>query len=395
METLFKIPEANQEAFLADAGKLSKRAVKLGFAPFTPVVVDKSIGVYERPDGEKIKYTIFHYIVKADAPRLKGWTFIATLDHSEEANIVRCVPNTGLELPSVYRNARPVCDHCKVNRYRRDTFVIHHAEKGFMQIGRNCLKDFFGNDPMALGKYASLYALFGELVQAMEDYEFGGGLGGNYISLTTYLSHVAAMIRTNGWVSGKKAYEQGIQSTAMLAVNNMAPRNPKRIEPNNTDRDLAEKAIAWGISLSEKDELTDYEHNVVVVSGSTVVGHKNRGIAASIVSCYLTFCEKLALKTARAANNCASIGKTGDRLKKLNAYVISTKEVNGDFGLSYFVIAYIGCSEVAFYVKNKPANNNIQISGTVGDEKKVPVDYDNPELGNCNQTRLSRVKIHA
>ena len=116
------------------------------------------------------------------------------------------VPNCTVVLPEQYRHAKnTTCDHCNVNRYRRDTFVVHNDEtKEFKQIGSTCLKDFFGHDPAKIAKMAELLGYAYECGKAGEHF-VGGDL--RYIELQSYLEHTAAMVRKHGWISGGAAYK--------------------------------------------------------------------------------------------------------------------------------------------------------------------------------------------
>ena len=125
---LFLIPEANQSRFLAEIEKLSRRATKLGCQPFTATQVAVSTAT-NKEMGREWTYQIFHYKVDAVAPRVKGWTFVATIDHTMEAgNVIRKI-DSGAEIPERFRYAKSICEHCNVNRQRNDTFLLRERRR--------------------------------------------------------------------------------------------------------------------------------------------------------------------------------------------------------------------------------------------------------------------------
>lgn len=203
----FQIPEANLAGLQEKIAKLNKRAVKLGLDPiavevgaFTDIpVLDKD----DRPTGELIrKFTVT--IIGAQ-PKLNGWSFVATLEGMEGEVLIRRSPAVEADLPTRFRNFETctVCEHCKVNRRRSETFVLQNEAGEFKQVGRQCLVDFLGSsatDPMAAASYAEL------VWTAMEEAEAagsGGGFGGGdgLVSMNVFLAHVAMGCRMDGWMS--------------------------------------------------------------------------------------------------------------------------------------------------------------------------------------------------
>jgi hypothetical protein len=293
--TVFKIPSENFEVFQAEIVKLSKRAVKLGLGAITPVVAEKvqEQRSYVRADGQRVKYMAEFFMVHLDAPvvKLGDWKFIATLDHSNEVgNIVRNVPNCGVEVPARFRTAKPTCEHCNLARYRHDTFLFCDDAGTIRQIGRNCLKDFFGTDPKAMARMAEFLATAGEIGGAAEEEGFGGGGRRRYMILD-FLAHAAYACRAFGFVSRTKARTEGGQATSdeIDANYHRKPKDPKnpRWFPETEDHELAEKVLEWGQSLRDRTTIdSDYLHNLAVISWNSVVGEREYGLVASMVEAY-------------------------------------------------------------------------------------------------------------
>jgi hypothetical protein len=78
----------------------------------------------------------FEYvIVKGETPRVAGFEFLATLEHEEGGTIIRRMPRFGEDAEkgdgidlSAYREACPRCDHCGLERHRKDTYLVRNAE---------------------------------------------------------------------------------------------------------------------------------------------------------------------------------------------------------------------------------------------------------------------------
>lgn len=288
--TMFSIPVQNYTKFEAEIAKLSARSKKAGGWDILPTV----IGTRYDDAGRK------SYDVYLDAPdvQIEGYRFVATLDHSQETgNIIRMVPNSGVELPSGFRTSAPICQHCNINRIRRDTYVIQNVETGaLMQVGSSCLQEMFKTDPRAVAKLAEILGHATERAKRSQDVVEHGTMSlrdDRYIETRDYLENTAAVIRAYGWVSGKVAYEQGRTSTAQIAYANMLANHcdtaQTTLDIPVTDEDVAvvNAALKWARSLRDKPEMNDYENNVSVVSMSPFIEGRSAGIAASIVGVYL------------------------------------------------------------------------------------------------------------
>ena len=281
--TIFEIPAENMEKFEAQIAKLSKKSVKLlgqEIKPFTFSHEEKTLS-----DG--LTHRVYSVMLTAEIPQITGWTFVARLDHSNETGtIVRMVPNVG-ELPESYRHAvSTTCDHCGHKRYRRDTFVIRCDETGeHKQVGSTCLQDFFdGNDPVQIAKYAELLGYAYECGKGGEHF-VGGDL--RWIEVEEFCAHAAMAVTAHGWVSASAAYQNDrLTSTRQRAFQSMILFSPPVI-PSAADYALANDALAWATSLrDQKAVLSDWEHNINVIAGASMMEARSAGLAASIVGVY-------------------------------------------------------------------------------------------------------------
>src|SRR5271157_1271365 len=129
----FEIPSVNMDKFKSMMDKISKKSVKLGFDEINFMITD----FYNEEKRGKI------YKIYIDTPTFKidGWNFVATIDHTHETgNLIRSLPNK--TVPEEFRTSTPICQHCNVNRYRRNTYVLRSDDGVIKQVGKTCLNDF-------------------------------------------------------------------------------------------------------------------------------------------------------------------------------------------------------------------------------------------------------------
>lgn len=222
-----------------------------------------------------------------DAPpaRFAGWTFAATIQHTENGNIVRNVP--GAEVPASFRTASSACEHCRVQRRRNDTFVVQHESARYMQVGSSCIADFLGGDDASkIASQAELLASINALCESGESGEFGGRTEPSYV-LSTFLAVAAAAVRVHGWVSRSKGDFPTADCTLKALEGKLRPDQAFEVTP--ADESLALAAEVWAESISDETlekERGDYLHNVRVVARGGSVTLRTAGIAASIIQAY-------------------------------------------------------------------------------------------------------------
>lgn len=243
----------------------------------------------------------FFEMIEIKGPRAKaaGWEFVASLVHLEGGTIINKVPTTQIaegELVS-YRDATPACDHCKTNRYRKDSFVVRSDTGELRQVGRNCLSDFLG------GASAEFYARLAEILfsvssacEASEEEPSGfGGRGEVRAPVEEFISNVLASIRSSGWLSRTLAKERGQDgaATADQAWRLMFPWQGDHVKeeekPTPAEDLYAKQIVLWVEKRMEEiapAARSDYEHNLFVAIGSDPIGGRQAGVVASLVRYY-------------------------------------------------------------------------------------------------------------
>lgn len=347
---VYKIPSDNLVILKEKFAKLGKRARKLGLPEPTFTEVSEPVRRQKKDDitGLVTKTWLEHHIV-VDAGcsevKVQGWTFIATIQHTEEGNIIRKVGSA--EVPTQYRNVSQLCEHCNTNRNRKDTYILQHEDGAYKQVGRNCLADFFGHDALMYAERAQYLTDIDSLGESMEDeMGFGGGGGPSYDPLESYLAYVAECIKLDGWMSRGKARELGMDgcATCEVAQKHFHPRlagpHFKFLFklPSDDSVKVANDAIEWASNI-EGEEIPDYLHNIRTIARRMVYENRDMGMAASIVAAYQRHLATLRWKElqARRAEVAQHVGQVGERMR-VKVVVEKVIQCDGQFGVSHLHI---------------------------------------------------------
>jgi hypothetical protein len=329
----FRIPEYNLSKLQERIGKLNESALKLGCSP----ILLKVVGTEEIKDPDTFIISRYYKVtVQGEAPKLKGWSFVATLTHAPEGNIIRTAPNE--TIPQSYYTAKPVCDYCKKDWIlRRDTYIIKDEKGNYRQIGSNCLSDFLGHpDPQRYASFAEALAYLPKEIEQFEGSE--GGMGPTFSRMSTedYLAYVAATIDKFGWTSRKDVYEHKApiatadEAYEQITSRTLKPSERVTIEPKH--RKEAKAAIAY-ISANVVPD-NEYLHNLKTFAGNPAFTIKEgMGTVASILPFFRREQEKLVKKQQQAVIGQGSnfVGEIGERLYDIPVTVLSafTPEASG------------------------------------------------------------------
>ena len=289
MRTLsWNIPEPLLEGVEKKVATINKRAAKYGCPP---LVIAKGRAYFEEAEpGKFVK--VIPVEVSGEMPVVSGWKFIARLEHKPTGNVVRNFSDVAL--PDHYRFAEPDCDHCGFNRKRNDTYIVEGPTGGYdedgepiidiAQVGSTCLKDYTGGKSVD-----SVFAndrLWRDIEKVASEAEVAPlPTGPEHYGMNTfkYLIHAVEEIKENGFVKRMKGYHY--RSTADRAFTRL---NDDRQSTREAVQRVA-KILAWiNSTLGNKptEELSEYEHNVLVVATHEVLEHRHIGIAASIPEYY-------------------------------------------------------------------------------------------------------------
>lgn len=394
----YKIPAQNMPFLQEKFAKLGKRAVKLGLPVPTFTETGTSRLVEKDPATDLIiKTTLLNHIVVdlgCNEVKVEGWTFIATIQHTEEGNILRKVGE--VEIPNQYREVSQLCEHCNTIRNRKDTYILRHDSGETKQVGRNCLADFFGHDALMYAERAQYLLDAQGLGEAGESYGAGGG---THEALEEYLSFVAECIKLSGWMSRGRSRQLGLegQATADVATRHQYPHlggkdfQPMFNRPSTESVELAEAAINWAAEL-EGEELSDYLHNIRIIARRMVCESRDMGLAASIVSAYQRHLNKLVYqeRLAKRSEIAQHVGNPGDKIR-IKVLVEKVIQIDSTWGLSYLHIMSNDAGNVFTWFSSSgvlDTGKEVVLQGTI----KSHTERDGVKQNQL--TRCSEVSLH-
>lgn len=337
---VFKIAEEKLVSLAKEISKLNKRAEKIGCDPISFEVLSMElvpdphvVAARTSRAGRALEQWEVELLPKVNqaevqlngtGPKVEGYRFLGTLDHNTVPGsvIVNTVP--GETVPSQFYKVNPVCDHCEKIRRRSETFVLLNEDDGsYIQVGRSCLKDFFGHDLDQLVRFLTRIRTF---VSSLEesDWEYGGS-GQYQFHTLDVLSTTVAIIRTYGWLSRSAAMQRGDDSSptsndvlyALLpprgsqALDNW--REAMRLIKWDKEKDLAEAqaAIAW---LKEQKADNEYMHNLKVLEDAEYIPYKMVGYWCSLIAAYQRAMDSLE-RMKRENRVSEHVGTVGERIE--------------------------------------------------------------------------------
>lgn len=410
-----------------EIAKMNKKASKANVPPMSVVVVKTEVRriPVPGPAGEQNTMSRKYYKIRIEgtAPRMvdangNHWTLVASLDHTANGTIVNVVPgNDSAKLSQFYSSNPDRCDHCGKVRRRNGTFVVADSTgTNFMQVGRQCLKDFLGHEsPNALLTYLAFFENLGEWLKMLErkrKQRVGDRSHDPFeeyqVSLDDVLEWTVAVVDTVGYTSSKIASEQGRTSTAtyirdfVLNVEYLSSYIEPRLEQiwkdasvyrkNNLTQitQIVDDIKKWVLSIPQAEvDKTPYYNNLQVLVKNGMVSSRNVGYAVSMYPAWKKATQQAAAPAKPSKTN-DYVGTVGEKIE-LVATVKSDTDIDSQFGkvqLLRFEDA-TGNSLVWFNngkVVDVEVGKQYNIKGTV---KKQD------EYNGRKQTSITRVKITA
>lgn len=291
METpkTFHIPEINLPYLKERIGKLNKRAQRLGCHPITITIINR----YERTDSppESLKEEVTPMVVlsiEGASPKLNGWSFLGTIEHTEHGNLLRVVKD--IELDESYRTQIKQCDHCQQDRTRKDTYLVIHDDGSIKQLGKTCLKDYCGHvTPEYLAQLASF-------IKTLEDCDedeissWGSSRTVREVNPLTFLRWCCEAVVEFGGFSPRSA--PGV-STAGHAWHQIFPPPPIKGQAQHVKlyrtkqgEELCNKVVEMIESWDGQEHLDQFHHNILLTWKMETIEYKHTGILAAATYVY-------------------------------------------------------------------------------------------------------------
>jgi hypothetical protein len=324
--------------------KANKKAAKLGQPGFVLTSAPAEPREVKVPDPfHQGSWKIVGYveqveaIVTGTAPRIAGWTFVATLewDTVSKQAVIRKIDGLDVDL-STARPQAEWCDHCNTARTRSNTYLLRHDDGSFKQVGSTCLREF-------LGVEVNLQLLG---FNPYEGCDTQGIRRPERLSLISTFEDVIAITRAFGWVSAGAAYNDSSKlstkerfgafhwdhSTKGLGAETRQGAADKYRED---DKDLAATILTWVRTVVDNSEYIENLKAACAADDDTFNVH-NLGLVVSAPFAYQRYIERQEAKAAEAKGNVNSVyqGTVGERLRGLKLTVKSVRYIDGAYGLT-------------------------------------------------------------
>lgn len=377
---LFEIPAIAMGVLQTRLDKLSKKAKKAGTGEI------KLIRVGRRTDADGTQVVIV--AIEGEPVKYKGYTFLARLDHNldptGESNIVYVMP--GESLTRDQRLSGADCNHCGWRRNRKDTFILRKdTDSSFIQVGRTCLKDFFGHDPAEVVRRAQYIT---NVISTITEAGKGGEAymtDRRSVDLQTFLAYTVSCIEENGWTSGKDAFgDEDKMSTRDQACNSMFrwPYPLQEDRPTKNQIETAQMVLDFIHTLDAQK--SDFNFNMTQMAKLEIIDYKMTGVAAAMVFCYNRFINQAATNVSKKdLSGSQYVGSEKDRLE-LDVKILSSKMHDGHFG-SYYITRMLDAAGnllISFGAYHADVDSQVKVRGTVKRHQ---------EFQGVKQTVLNRV----
>lgn len=327
----FRIHESNIDRLHKKMTRISNKCAKYGCDFHYEEVGEEFV---EYPvDEDTVELRRFIIVEAEGTAKVNGWQFAATIDHTEQGNIVRKMLDT-VEIPERYYYCEPTCEHCNSKRHRKDTYIVYNEEKNeFKQVGSSCLCDFTGGFDAEVA--AAYIAMFDELIQCEAP---GQGWGGCfYYELEELLKYAYYSVKYLGYNSSN--CPRWMKSTRETSCNDYLYDNSRHrlfkseIEEVEKFRDKyhpdynsdeTKSYIAEMLDyFRNTEESSDYMHNLKVLANTRYIKSKETGYVVSMVATYNKYLGKIEERKQREAQHESEkaseyVGKVGDRLTITN-----------------------------------------------------------------------------
>lgn len=316
----YKIFEENMERLEKKLARIANKCKKYGNDFHYEVMGEEYI---EQQDEHGGYYTAKYIVVEAEGKAvINNWKFIASVEHTGIGNLIKSCCDD-VELPERYYTSKPICEHCKSNRARKNTYIVQNTETGeFKQVGKSCLADFTGGmDAEEITRYISL---FDELIQG--EYIEPGSHPKPYIRTEKALKYVAETIRHFGYAKADSSTPTKIKAMEFYSADNgllwpkkHADEIKQEMKDISFDKDsqyaceIVEKVIPW---IARQDERNNYFHNLKVVCSLDYITFDKFGILASVFPAYSkAIAKEEQIKKEKAKEEQSiHVGAVGDRV---------------------------------------------------------------------------------
>lgn len=132
---------------------------------------------------------VMDIVIDGETIQADGYTVIARIEHLDGGNIVNVFNG---DIDAEWCKLAPRCEHCGGNHHQKVTFIVEAPDGGRKQVGRTCLKEYSGIDPMGIGAVNQVHDILLD-----EDFHSGGFWDEPLVKAYDTVEALALAIRIN------------------------------------------------------------------------------------------------------------------------------------------------------------------------------------------------------
>lgn len=251
-----------------------------------------------------------------------GWSAIASLDHTygELPIISKFPPARDTELPEQYAAATGNCDHCGRNARRSLTIVLRHDDGRWIQVGRQCVKDFLN---VSFTHIASCWVS----EDIFDDEDQWESCPPTYHTVEGFLRAAEIAYRMSGFVPSSSVESEPTRELAKRIVAGRCPEWKNEVRCGFDEIAATAKTM---LEWAQSDQCTWDALKPAVLADRA--GDRTYGILASVPHVWRKACERKAQNDAKRAES-NHVGNVGDRIT-VTGVVTTARVIDTDYGAS-------------------------------------------------------------
>jgi hypothetical protein len=386
-QVTFQVPVINMSWLNGRVEELNKKATKLGTEQIVVTVLRTWTKRTKDENGREYDKLMNEITISGIAPKIAGWSFLGTIQHTEAGNILRLINETSI--PEQYRTVKQTCGHCNKDRNRKDTYLVAHEDGSFKQLGKSCLKDYTGH--ISPAHLAMLAEFIDQLNRAGDsDYEPSKRFPMEVPAMTYLRMACEAVAQDGAYITRKQSELANALATSDHAWMSLFPPRGKTsfvpLTHTVAGETLFNKVVESLNELDAQATKTDFEHNVLMASKKEMVQRRDAGLLAAAIMIH----EKALLKKIDIQKN--SDSKHVGTVKERSEFEVTiTKKFGFEtaFGFMTMILMKDAAGNI-FVWKTGTGFDNV----SVGDKLKIKATVKkHDEYQGIKQTILTRCVV--
>lgn len=282
--------------------RINERAERRGFTGRFEVTATPHEVTRHLADGVSVTETFYDTSITGQPPCYEGWTFLAAVDSTGDAVVLRRAPGAFEEDIDRDLLDGTRCDHCGAARRRSTTYVVRNEDGRTFQVGSTCVKDFTGwqGRPVFISDQDVADELFAG---------FGGGGFGDVPTRDVLGVSISAVKAFGFHRSGSETPTRWVVDEVIFGTSRRAEQLRRQLVPVSPEE--VEEVVS---TLLAAPGDSDYMENLHAVLSSERLNPKHLGILVSAYAAYQRMSGREAARDTRPARPDAWIGAVGQRL---------------------------------------------------------------------------------